>query len=319
SARWLQMVRNLTRPLNRPELMRELDRRFAVATAADAERAVDSLARLGADFVKIRNYPAASAYFALVRAASARGMKVAGHAPPMSFIPTISDSGFASFEHVLLDSRNGQLVEGLSTLSGEARSDLARRLARNATAWTPTFVSGAVRLLTDTELARIVFDTTGARDSTLRFVPRALRDEWRTQLSMRSVDPDTSTDWAAIQRSSLGVLRDVAAAGVTILAGSDLSVPGLVPGFSLQRELEMMVQDGGISPREALASATVNAVQVLGLAESCGRVAPGYCAELVLLDRDPLIDISAVRSIRSVIARGRVYDRKALAALASPN
>jgi imidazolonepropionase-like amidohydrolase len=283
--------------------MLELDRRFAVATAADAERAVDSLAWLGADFVKIRNFSAASAYFALVRSAKQRGLSVAGHAPPMSFVATISDSGFASLEHVLLDSRQGRLVEGLSQLSSDPRRAVLQRLARNGTAWTPTFVSGAVRFVADSTLSRIVADTAGSSDWRLRFVPRALREEWRTQLAMRSVDPDTSTDWAAIQRASLGALRDVADAGV--LAGSDLGVAGLVPGFALPRELETMVHEGGLTPREALAAATINPARTLGIADSCGRVAVGHCADLVSLEGDPLADISAVRMVRTVIARGR--------------
>jgi hypothetical protein len=316
SARWLQMVRNLTRPLNRPGLTQELDRRFAVATAEDAERAVDSLAKLGADLVKIRNFPAASAYFTLVRAATRRGMRVAGHAPPIGLVGTVSDSGFASLEHTMLASANGKLVEGFTQLTPEARRDLLQRLARNGTAWNPTFVSGASRLVPDTAMARFIADTIGNSDPTFRYVPRTLRDEWKTQFSMRAVDPDTSTDWGAIERSSLGVVREVADAGVMILAGSDLSVPPLVPGFALLKELEVFVREAGLTPREALAAATINPATTLGLSDKIGRVAPGFLADLVLLDRDPLSDISAIRDVRAVVANGVAYDRETLNRLA---
>ena len=316
SARWLQMVRNLTRPLNRPGLMQELDRRFSVATAEDAERAADSLAKLGADLVKIRNFPVASAYFTLVRVAKRHGMRVAGHAPPIGLVGTVSDSGFASLEHTLLANANGKLVEGFTQLTPEARRDLLQRLARNGTAWNPTFVSGASRLVSDTAMARLIADTSGNSDPTFRFVPRALREEWRTQFSMRAVDPDTSTDWGAIERSSLGVVREVADAGVMLLAGSDLSVPPLVPGFALLKELEVLVKDAGLTPREALAAATLNPATTLGMSDKIGRIAPGFLADLVLLDRDPLSDISALRDVRAVVANGLAYDRETLSRLA---
>jgi imidazolonepropionase-like amidohydrolase len=312
SARWLQMVKDLTMPLGRPQLMQDLERRFAVATPEDAERAVDSLFKLGADFVKIRNYPSAAAYFALVRAAKRHGMAIAGHAPPMAFVAIVSDSGFASLEHALLDNRDGGLVEAFGSLALDARRDLFGRLARNGTAWDPTFVSGASRQVPDSALARMIADSTGKTDSTLRFVPPALREEWRSALAMRSVDPDTTTDWAAIHHSSLGVVRELTDAGVSILAGTDLGVPSLVPGFSLLRELEVLVSEARLSPREALAAATINASTTLGLQTRSGRVAPGYYADMVLLDHDPLVNIAAVRAIRAVIARGRVFDRGAL-------
>jgi imidazolonepropionase-like amidohydrolase len=147
-------------------------------------------------------------------------------------------------------------------------------------------------------------------------VPRTLRDEWKTQFSMRAVDPDTSTDWGAIERSSLGVVREVADAGVMILAGSDLSVPPLVPGFALLKELEMFVREAGLTPREALAAATINPATTLRLSDKIGRVAPGFLADLVLLDRDPLSDISAIRDVRAVVANGVAYDRETLNRLA---
>jgi imidazolonepropionase-like amidohydrolase len=136
-------------------------------------------------------------------------------------------------------------------------------------------------------------------------------------MSMRSVDPDTTTNWGGIHRSSLGMLRDVVDAGVMVLAGSDLSVPSLVPGFALQRELETMVHEGRLTSGEALATATINPAKTLGLGSVCGRVAAGYCADLVLLERDPLVDISAVRAVVSVVARGNFYDRASLDALAA--
>jgi imidazolonepropionase-like amidohydrolase len=99
----------------------------------------------------------------------------------------------------------------------------------------------------------------------------------------------------------------MAKAGVGILAGCD----GLVPGFCVHDELAAMVA-GGMTPREALQTATINPARYLGRQDSLGRVMPGYEADLVLLDANPLMDIANVRAIRAVLVSGRLLDRKEL-------
>lgn len=71
----------------------------------------------------------------------------------------------------------------------------------------------------------------------------------------------------------------------------------------------------GLSPAEALRSATLGPAEFLGEAGVAGRIAPGMRADLVLLDENPLADIRNTRRIRAVIARGRLFDRAELDAL----
>ncbi|MEZ4588639.1 MAG: amidohydrolase family protein [Gemmatimonadales bacterium] len=312
SERWLSAVLELTRKLDTPSLVESLERRLAVATAEDAERAVDSLVALSADFLKIRNYPPREAYFALVRAAKRHGLRVEGHAPSIGFLKDASDSGFASIEHPVLASRNGTLMEGFSSLDPEARRELFAALARNGTAFDPTLVSGAARLIPDSTLERAIADSLGESEPELRHVPPELRDEWRTQLALRRGDPSQGIDWAAIHDSSLRMTGAMAAAGISIVAGTDLAIPPLVPGASLADELELLVRDAGLTPVEALRAATTNAARLAGVGERSGVIAPGRLADLVLLEADPLADVGAVRRVRMVIAAGRVYDRAAL-------
>ena len=66
---------------------------------------------------------------------------------------------------------------------------------------------------------------------------------------------------------------------------------------------------GGMTPHQALATATINPARVLGLADSLGSVEMGKLADLVLLDADPLVDIRNTQRIRAVVADGRVYRR----------
>ena len=76
----------------------------------------------------------------------------------------------------------------------------------------------------------------------------------------------------------------------------------MVPGISLHRELELLV-DSGLSPMEALLAATRTAADFLGQASALGTVEPGKAADLVVLARDPLGSITATRDVE-VVSRG---------------
>jgi imidazolonepropionase-like amidohydrolase len=103
------------------------------------------------------------------------------------------------------------------------------------------------------------------------------------------------------------VTRDMAAAGVGILAGCD----GMIAGFCVHDELATMV-GGGMTPAAALRTATVNPARYLGRELTLGTIERGKSADLVLLDANPLEDVANVRRIRAVIASGRFLDRSAL-------
>ena len=94
--------------------------------------------------------------------------------------------------------------------------------------------------------------------------------------------------------------------GVTIVAGTD--------GLSfiwLPRELELYV-NAGIPPPEVLRLATLGAAQVMKRDNEFGRIAPGYVADLILVDGNPLINISDIRKVRTVLRGDRLYDSMAL-------
>jgi cytosine/adenosine deaminase-related metal-dependent hydrolase len=103
------------------------------------------------------------------------------------------------------------------------------------------------------------------------------------------------------------VTRDMAAAGVGILAGCD----AMIAGFCVHDELATMVA-GGMEPAAALQTATVNPARYLGRELTLGTIAAGRSADLVLLDANPLEDITNVRRIRAVVTAGRFLDRSAL-------
>lgn len=105
-------------------------------------------------------------------------------------------------------------------------------------------------------------------------------------------------------------IRKVHEAGIVIAVGPDTGVPGVFPGLSLHREMELMVR-AGIPPLAVISAATGTAAHLVG-DPWIGAVAPGKSADLVLLDADPLTDIRATRAIHAIWKAGVPVDRHAL-------
>jgi imidazolonepropionase-like amidohydrolase len=103
------------------------------------------------------------------------------------------------------------------------------------------------------------------------------------------------------------VLHALYEAGVPIVAGSDT---GLI-GYGLDRELELYVQ-AGMSPMAAIQSATIVSARAMKMAAETGSVEVGKRADLVLVDGNPLTNISDIRRVVSVVKNGEMYDSKAL-------
>jgi imidazolonepropionase-like amidohydrolase len=102
-------------------------------------------------------------------------------------------------------------------------------------------------------------------------------------------------------------------AGVTIMAGTDAGFLNSFnyPGIGLHDELALFVEKG-LTPPQALSAATRAGPAWFGKLDRYGAIAAGKAADLVLLERNPLEDIKATRSIRAVMLRGTLHDRAAL-------
>ena len=107
------------------------------------------------------------------------------------------------------------------------------------------------------------------------------------------------------------LVHDMGRAGVQFLAGTNSPGVNLVPGFSLHRELELLVKSG-FSPFAALKTATFNPALYMSKADKFGVVEPGHIANLVLLEDNPLIDIRNTQKIAAVILHGVYYSREYL-------
>jgi imidazolonepropionase-like amidohydrolase len=113
--------------------------------------------------------------------------------------------------------------------------------------------------------------------------------------------------WRERMETDLKVIRALYDAGVTIIPGSDT---GLV-GYGLDRELELYVQ-AGMTPMAAIQSATIVSARVMKMEKDSGSVEVGKRADLVLVEGNPLKNISDIRRVVSVVSDGRMYDSKKL-------
>jgi len=106
------------------------------------------------------------------------------------------------------------------------------------------------------------------------------------------------------------VLLAVHRAGIPIVAGTDM----LIPGYSIFRELELYNQ-AGLTPLEAIQTATIVPASVMKKDMELGSITEGKKADLIILEANPLENISNIRKIKTVIKNGKIYDPKALRVL----
>jgi imidazolonepropionase-like amidohydrolase len=128
---------------------------------------------------------------------------------------------------------------------------------------------------------------------------------WADQLSQFKNILDAN---GRLRDAAFLLVREIRAGGVRLLAGTDIGNPGLVPGLSLHRELELMAE-AGMRPADVLSAATIWPAQFLNIEARSGALEPGKDADLVLLRANPLDDVRNARKIETVLLRGRFFDR----------
>ena len=288
-------------------------------TPEEARTAVDSLASLGVDFIKVHSQLRPETYFAIARRARERGLAFAGHVPRTVGAAAASDSGQRSIEHLLaipipctpaesIALRPRFAVQGaLGRCSSENLADLYARFVRNGTWVTPTFAAAV-------EIARWPKrDLPG--DSLAYYLPAELRRYVAELFPMPdSIPVGADSVGLALLDKRLAQVAEMQRAGVRILTGTDAPLRNSPPGFGLLEELTMLAR-GGLAPFHILRAATWEPAAYFKMLDSAGTVAPGKLADLVLLDANPLDDIGNVRRIAAVFANGKYLDSRARARL----
>lgn len=283
--RWLSQRRKAT----------NLSHRLPVDNPEEARAMVALLASWGVDHVKTRNVADEATLGAIVDAAHEHGLTVAGHEPIVVDIDEAARLGMTTFEHIPFIS----LTLPGKEADAERMASVVEALRESGSYVTPTLV--AARLLgASPEESRAAVERP---DERYQYLSEKAKGAW-----LESLEDDAGPlPWNEMKQRSIEMLRQMHAAGVPFLAGTDMGVPLTFPGFALHDELEAMVDRIGLSELEALRSATSHPADLFGI--EAGSVAPGMPADLILLDQDPLLDISNTRTIEAVVLRGRLIDQ----------
>src|SRR6266508_5467197 len=312
---------------------------IALATEKEARSAVAALKQRGADFIKIYDFLPRVAYFAIVDEAKKQRIPLAGHIPISVTAAEASDAGQRSVEHVI------HLFESCSSIEAELQQE-ALRVVRDATeAGREPNLPALFRELLRIELKALkTYDGAKARalfarfvkndtyidptlighgyeqgadhrsDARLKYAPAFLKESWEPEnyILSKAYTREDLANAKMLFRKRVELIGAMRRAGVALLAGTDSPTAAYCfAGFSLHDELELFVK-AGLTPMEALQTATRNPARFFGLQDSLGTVEQGKIADLILLDANQLLDIRHTQKINAVVANGRLLDRTTL-------
>lgn len=220
---------------------------------------------------------------AIIEEAHARGRRAVGHIFYLENARELAGFGINGFVHEVRD----QAIDDqtLQLMQQNNVAQVAATLSREA-----SFTTDMLPFVDDPFFARAV------RPSVIEELKSDAR---RARLR---ANPNFSR-YPGVLDNALANFGRQARAGIVYGMGTDSGPAGRFAGYFAHWELELMVR-AGITPREALTAATVTNAGLLGV-EDLGRVAPGYQADLLVLDRDPLTDIRNTRAIHAVFIGGR--------------
>ncbi len=252
----------------------------SVSTPDEALAAVRRYKNDGFNEIKIYIQTPPALVPVIVDEAHKLGMTVTGHVPTGMTARQVVEAGFDGIAHMQL---RGQ--PGSDQANQQIKFFKAHHTVMDPTmSWNELSGRPATRLLND-------------------MLPGADGLPLPLARMFRSMSPGNGGN----QTPSLQLLKQARDAGLLVVPGTDKGVPGL----SLQRELELYVQ-GGMTPLEAIQAGSIVSARSMKLDKELGTVEAGKRADFVILDADPLADISHIRKASRVVAAGNIYDTAAL-------
>ncbi len=280
-----------------------------VARTPDEGRAVvDELAALGVDCIKAYNRLDAPTLAAIREAAHAKGLQVIGHVP--SRIP---------YEQALLDDAQhligaagmppegaksmAELLSPWRTVDKDQYALIPRTALANDLANTPTLVA-----LEQLATAAENYERASSEGVGL-LLPRYFRDViWNPTIGLPVLRIMKQEDYAAIRETRAArfrMVRILSAAGARLHLGTDVQIPFVVPGDSMQREMRLFLEAG--VPLESIwIYATRGAAKALNVPDH-GELRDGAPADLLIFRQDPTKSLNALESLEAVVAQGRLY------------
>ena len=296
TARLRTAGRGLAAPNAGPGALALRSSAYGVTSEEEGRRYVAELAARDVDVIKIWvddrggtvQKLAPALYRAIIDEARGRGLRVVAHVFYRDDAWELVRAGVDGLAHLVRDREmDAALIAAIAARGVFVMPNLGvseRRLHADAPGW-----------LDDSFLAESV--------------PAAVRRRAAESLRAQAGDAAGARErYAAMERS----LEKLAAAGARVVLGADSGVRDHFFGYAEHRELELMVE-AGLTPAEAIVAATSRAAAVLGLRD-VGSLAAGKSADFIVLDADPLDDITNTRRLAAVYLRGAPVDRPALRA-----
>lgn len=297
---------------------------IGVSNKTEAKNVVDSLAKTDTDFIKVYSNLSKESFLAVAERSREIGMDMVGHIPASVPAEEAIKAGLKSVEHFYgIIEAHSPLRDSLLALgpigmreqvmmlfnSSKTLEDSLNRLMVEKEVWlVPTFAlwNGYTRIASPYDVEP---------DPRVKYLPRDITDNWTADKNkfINRFSKKMFETWNVKMKRHKEIIQNAHEAGVGILAGTDISAsnPYTFPGFSLHDELSALVESG-LSNGEALKSATINPARYLNASDSLGQIAEGYLADLVILNGNPLKDISNTRLISGVITNGDYLNRKQL-------
>jgi hypothetical protein len=288
---------------------------FVIKDLDQAKAAIDWYAAHGYPQLKVYNSFPKAILRDTVAYAHSRGMRVSGHIPVFLRAQEAVEAGYDEIQHI-----NQVLLNFLVTPTTDTRTlerfylpaekvagmdfdskqyqDYIAFLKAHGTVIDPTLATFDFIRQRDGTMSGVVADVAG------HLPPDIQRG--RKVASMKIPDDATAARYEASYRKMIDFVGRMYRAGIPIVAGTDE-----IPGFTLQRELALYVE-AGLTPAQALQVATRNGAKYTRTSAERGRIAPGYLADLVLVDGDPTRDIGDLRKVALVITQGRVISPSAV-------
>jgi imidazolonepropionase-like amidohydrolase len=266
-------------------------------TKEEAIKAVDTYKARGFAQIKIYSSVKPAIVKAICDEAHKLGLTVTGHIPNGMTLISGVDSGMNMVNHV-------QYVYSIM----KKNKDRSVNFEDSVSVAAIKFIKDHNTVIDPTvgvyELAyRNVKDDITKLEPAFNTLPLPLQTQFRTY----GQDSATVAKIAPMLNSMKMIVKKLYDAGVPIVAGTDMGFPG----FSVARELEIYVE-AGLTPAQALKTGTITPAEVMGLGKQTGSITVGKNADIIIVDGNPLTNISNVRNVKVVIKAGKVYDPGAL-------
>ncbi|MEQ9405091.1 MAG: amidohydrolase family protein [Cyclobacteriaceae bacterium] len=305
------------------------DGSIGIPSVQQVPQKIDSLKEAGVDFLKIYSLLPDSIYFALSEYARSIDFPFCGHVPQTVTNLEASNSGISSLEHLLdipLECsseeeriRNGTIDYGgaegrldrylfrnkriIDTYDSEKAARLFEAFVQNDTWHTPTISMW---------YKNAWFEKEETKDQQyFRYLPVYMRKYWTPQVNdhLKFRQKEFIQVNQQLVDHYMRIIGDMHKAGVKLLAGTDTGANPLCwPGLGVHLEIEMF-EKAGLTPHEALKTATINPVRFLGIEEDYGTIAKGKYADMILLSDNPLESISNTQKIAGVVKSGSFFSK----------